>query len=266
MICDTNWNIFLSFLVIILRAFHHAINKNHAGLFGERIYPKVNTHTNKIFKISHIDDPPVYYVPELLNDEHIKYLLKQVGMYGYTPSPTKSAENQEETNEQKNWRKSSTCFASPEKMKIVTKYITNCLFTDIDYIQCETPQITKYEKHNYYKTHLDALFESENHRIATVIVYLNDVLEGGNTTFQNIRWGNSELCEKLGSKESKFISIKPNKGSSIIFFPSYTNKNTNKNQIDMLGWHSAEQVIKGEKHIMQIWIRENEFKLTDTEI
>jgi prolyl 4-hydroxylase len=74
-------------------------------------------------------------------------------------------------------------------------------------------------------------------RVGTVIVYLNDVEEGGQTTFTKLN-----------------LSVDPKKGSMIYFRYDYKNKNDNANTM-----HSGEPVIKGHKYIVTTWIREFPF-------
>jgi prolyl 4-hydroxylase len=77
-----------------------------------------------------------------------------------------------------------------------------------------------------YKT----LTERAGNRIATSIVYLNDVEEGGATYFPKLD-----------------IRINPKKGSMLYFCYDFAREET---------LHTGEPVIKGEKYIVTTWIRE----------
>ena len=76
-------------------------------------------------------------------------------------------------------------------------------------------------------------------RVGTVIVYLNDVEEGGHTTFNKLN-----------------LSVEPRKGSMLYFRYDYKNKSDNANTM-----HAGEPVIKGHKYIVTTWIREFPFSL-----
>jgi prolyl 4-hydroxylase len=71
-------------------------------------------------------------------------------------------------------------------------------------------------------------------RVATIIMYLNDVEEGGETVFP-----------KAG------VSVAPRKGVAVYF--RYTNQ---LGQLDPMSWHGGAPVRKGEKWIMTKWLRQ----------
>lgn len=81
----------------------------------------------------------------------------------------------------------------------------------------EEPQTVLYEDGDYFSWHLDALGMSSDEvrgsgganakcgqRVVTMLVYLNDVPEGGRTCFRDL----------------KGCDVKPEKGKAVIFFPS----------------------------------------------
>tara|TARA_B100000401_G_C52227424_1_gene448939 strand:- start:46 stop:312 length:267 start_codon:yes stop_codon:yes gene_type:complete len=75
--------------------------------------------------------------------------------------------------------------------------------------------------------------EDGGQRIITVLMYLNDVKKGGCTYFTEIN--------------KRFA---PKKGSAIIFFPSYLNRD-----IDTRAIHCAEEAIN-KKWVSQLWVRD----------
>lgn len=105
-------------------------------------------------------------------------------------------------------------------------------------------QILNYQVGGEYIAHYDYfLYEvagSSRHikqsgqRVATVIMYLNEVLQGGETEFPN-----------LG------LRVVPKKGAAVYF--EYCNS---KNQVNPLTLHAGLPVIKGEKWIATKWIRQ----------
>jgi prolyl 4-hydroxylase len=108
-------------------------------------------------------------------------------------------------------------------------------------------QILHYREGGEYRPHYDffpleqagshAHLRTGGQRVATLIMYLNDVEAGGGTSFP-----------KLG------LEIKPKKGSAVYF--EYANS---LGQLDELTVHAGEPVLSGEKWIMTKWMRQRRF-------
>ena len=105
----------------------------------------------------------------------------------------------------------------------------------------EELQILKYEIGEEYKPHFDYLSAGHKvhlvkggQRISTLIMYLNDVVSGGETIFPEIG-----------------LSIVPKKGSAVYF--EYCNS---LGQVDPLTLHGGSPVIQGEKWIATKWMRQ----------
>lgn len=90
--------------------------------------------------------------------------------------------------------------------------------------QDEGFQVLKYEKGQFYKTHID--YGSENNRIISVLLYLNDNYEGGETYFvrQNIK-------------------VKGEQGDILVFPSNYCYP------------HSAEEILSGTKYSVVTWFK-----------
>jgi prolyl 4-hydroxylase len=109
-------------------------------------------------------------------------------------------------------------------------------------------QILNYQIGGEYKPHFD-YFPPElpgsavhiargGQRIATLIVYLNTVEEGGET-----------ILPEIGLK------VAPVQGNALYF--AYTNS---LNQVDPLTYHGGNPVIRGEKWIATKWVRQHEYR------
>jgi len=98
-------------------------------------------------------------------------------------------------------------------------------------------QVLHYEPGQQFKAHYDFFgsghSSSPNNRISTLVIYLNDVEEGGDTTFPH-----------LG------VAVKPMKGSAVYFEYFYSEQTIND-----LTLHCGEPVIRGEKWIATQWMR-----------
>ncbi|XP_062577395.1 prolyl 4-hydroxylase subunit alpha-1-like [Saccostrea cucullata] len=94
-------------------------------------------------------------------------------------------------------------------------------------------QITSYPEGIGYKTHTDCVEDNvdERDRMATILVYLQDVEDGGETKFP-----------ELG------IWVKPRKGRALIW-----NNMNEEGKCEPMSVHNAAVVNKGHKYIIQRW-------------
>jgi prolyl 4-hydroxylase len=109
-------------------------------------------------------------------------------------------------------------------------------------------QILNYQIGGEYKPHYDYFppdqpgsathIATGGQRVATLIIYLNDVGEGGATIFP-----------ELG------LAVTPVQGSAVYF--SYCNS---RNQLDPLTYHGGNSVTRGEKWIATKWMRQREYR------
>jgi prolyl 4-hydroxylase len=105
----------------------------------------------------------------------------------------------------------------------------------------EMIQIVRYEKGGKFDAHYDACVKNETickkmnrnggQRRTTLIVYLNDVLMGGETEFVNLN-----------------LKVKPEKGKGVLFFSTDENE-----RILEESKHRGNEVLDGEKWIATIW-------------
>ncbi|GGG67454.1 2OG-Fe(II) oxygenase [Paenibacillus radicis (ex Gao et al. 2016)] len=98
-------------------------------------------------------------------------------------------------------------------------------------------QVLLYTPGQEYQPHYDFFAESSrasaNNRISTLVMYLNDVEEGGETAFPMLN-----------------ISIFPNKGMAVYFEYFY-----NDHELNDFTLHAGTPVIKGEKWVATMWMR-----------
>jgi prolyl 4-hydroxylase len=150
-----------------------------------------------------------------------------------------------------------------EIIQKVEKLVNSFLKNKISSKQFEDIQVARYQPSQEYKQHYDICHPTQGFpehiktckedykkynsvRYITVILYLNDGFEGGETFFP-----------RLNTK------IKPKKGKALVFFNCNLNKNTHKNGLcDVItnSEHSGLPVIQShenlnEKWIANIWIR-----------
>lgn len=108
----------------------------------------------------------------------------------------------------------------------------------------ESLQIIHYKPGQYYNYHYDGWIKNKDYtsdynlnkgqRLVTAIMYLNNVEEGGETHFFKLN-----------------LSIKPKKGSLLVFYNTYNN--SEELHLDTL--HAGCEVKKGEKWACNLWFR-----------
>ncbi|XVF17559.1 hypothetical protein REPUB_Repub10bG0133800 [Reevesia pubescens] len=137
--------------------------------------------------------------------------------------------------------------AIEEKIAKVTKLPRN---------HFESFNVLRYGVGQKYESHYD-VFDPERYgpqksqRVATFLVYLSDVEEGGETTFPfenglNMD-GNYDFKKCIGLK------VKPRLGDGILFYSLFPN-----NSIDPTSAHGSCPVIKGAKWVATKWIRDQQ--------
>lgn len=164
-------------------------------------------------------------------------------------APSTGFNVQKGQSEMTDWRKSEGCFFGIGEFPLISKIEKEIReITRIPVDHGEGLQLLHYRPGGYYKAHYDYFdprFEGnrsqiENRggqRVATFMIYLNDVEEGGETYFPHVN-----------------VRVKPERGRALVW------KNTIKGICNEATMHSAEPVIKGEKWVVTKWLRENRFQ------
>ena len=108
-------------------------------------------------------------------------------------------------------------------------------------------QVLRYHPGGQYPPHFDFLdpvtpggaqsIARSGQRVSTLIVYLNDVIEGGETVFPEAG-----------------LAVVPRRGNGLYF--EYTNSRL---QLDLRSAHGGEPVVQGEKWIVTKWMRSRRF-------
>jgi len=131
----------------------------------------------------------------------------------------------------------------------------------------EAIQILHYEHGQKYEPHFDFFHDKINqamggHRIATVLMYLSDVVKGGETVFPNSEAKDSQLKDDSWSECAKSgYSVKPNKGDALLFFSLRPDATTDQSSL-----HGSCPVIEGEKWSATKWIHVRSFEVSNSKV
>ncbi|XP_022937931.1 probable prolyl 4-hydroxylase 3 [Cucurbita moschata] len=159
-------------------------------------------------------------------------------------------------------RTSSGMFLKRGQNKIVSnieKRIADFTFIPVEH--GEALQILHYEVGQKYDAHHDYFADEFNikqggQRMATLLMYLSDVEEGGETVFPAAEgnfsslpgWNELSECGKGG------LSVKPKMGDALLFWSMKPD-----NTVDPTSLHGACPVIRGNKWSCTKWMRVNEY-------
>ena len=142
----------------------------------------------------------------------------------------------------------------------------------------EEPQIVRYEPGQEFSYHYDEVpppqLDNGGQRLATLLVYLNSVPPeaGGGTTFRDLT---SISITSEGKKETVPLVMQPQKGSALLFFPSFKNgqpddRTLHKSHV-MKQWHHQDRqdpsdiggvnsTLSGNtKWIIQMWTHQHQY-------
>jgi len=192
----------------------------------------------------------VYEIYNLLSPQECDILIQQGKTKGLSESMVWSYETQKGNSYDSNHRKSKQTWLMDAESKIASKisHISEQL-TKIPMSNQEALQVAMYEPNGRFNEHYDACyFEDKEYcakmnnnageRRSTLLIYLNDTFEGGETEFTKVD-----------------IKVKPQKGKAILFW------NTDDNEVIIPeSMHRGNQVVKGEKWIATKWSHQKEYK------
>ncbi|KAL2512094.1 putative prolyl 4-hydroxylase 9 [Abeliophyllum distichum] len=120
----------------------------------------------------------------------------------------------------------------------------------------EAFNVLRYEIGQRYVAHYDAFNPAEygqrsSQRIASFLVYLSDVEEGGETMFPYENGANMGVGYDY--KRCIGLKVKPRQGDGLLFYSLFPN-----GTIDKTSLHGSCPVIKGEKWVATKWINDQE--------
>ncbi|KDD72104.1 hypothetical protein H632_c3860p0, partial [Helicosporidium sp. ATCC 50920] len=122
-------------------------------------------------------------------------------------------------------------------------------------------QVLRYSKTQKYDAHWDYFFHKEGtsnggNRYATVLMYLADTEEGGETVFPNIPAPGGDNGPGYSECARKFLAAKPRRGDAVLFHSIRPN-----GELERRSLHTACPVIKGVKWSAAKWIHVGHFAM-----
>ncbi|KAG4110363.1 hypothetical protein ERO13_D13G044500v2 [Gossypium hirsutum] len=200
--------------------------------------------------------PRAYYFPNFATSEQCEHVIE---MAKVNLKPSGLALREGETEEStKGTRTSSGTFISASEdetgtLDLIEKKIAKV--TSIPQSHGEAFNILRYEIGQKYDSHYDAFNPSEygpqsSQRVASFLLYLSDVEEGGETMFP---FENDMRVKGYDYRQCAGLKIKPRKGDGLLFYSLFLN-----GTIDPTSLHGSCPVIKGEKWVATKWIRDQD--------
>uniref|UniRef100_A0ACD5Z468 Uncharacterized protein n=2 Tax=Avena sativa TaxID=4498 RepID=A0ACD5Z468_AVESA len=123
-------------------------------------------------------------------------------------------------------------------------------------------QVLHYEVGQKYEPHFDYFLDEFNtknggQRMATILMYLSDVEEGGETIFPDANVNSSSLAwhNELSECAKRGLAVKPKMGDALLFWSMRPDAT-----LDPLSLHGGCPVIKGNKWSSTKWLHVNEYK------
>ncbi|KAK7309170.1 hypothetical protein RJT34_05692 [Clitoria ternatea] len=198
--------------------------------------------------------PRALYFPNFASAEQCERVI-EMARRGLKPSTLALRKGETEENT-KGIRTSSGVFMSAAEDKTGTlDFIEEKIAkaTQIPRTHGEAFNILRYEVGQKYNSHYDAFHPSEygpqnSQRMASFLLYLSDVPEGGETMFPFENGLNMD-----GSYDYEGcigLRVKPRKGDGLLFHSLFPN-----GTIDPTSLHGSCPVIEGEKWVATKWIR-----------
>lgn len=202
-------------------------------------------------------NPRAVYYPGFASKEQCESVIKIAKV---NLEPSKLALRKGETAENtKGIRTSSGTFMSASEDKtgvlnLIEQKIARA--TLIPQSHGEAFNILRYEIGQRYLSHYDAFDPVEygpqkSQRIASFLLYLSDVEEGGETMFPYESGLNTN--SNYDFQQCIGLKVKPRQGDGLLFYSLLPN-----GTIDQLSLHGSCAVVKGEKWVATKWIRDQE--------
>ncbi|XP_074588434.1 putative prolyl 4-hydroxylase 3 [Curcuma longa] len=202
-------------------------------------------------------DPRAFVYHNFLSQKECEYLIELAKPHMQKSTVVDSATGRSKDSRV---RTSAGMFLRRGQDKIIRtieKRIADFTFIPVEH--GEGLQVLHYEVGQKYDAHFDYFMDEFNtqnggQRIATVLMYLSDVEEGGETVFPSAKFNRSSSPE-LSECAKKGLSVKPKMGDALLFWSMKPDAT-----LDPSSLHGGCPVIKGNKWSATKWMRVHEYR------
>eukprot|EP00571_Detonula_confervacea_P011116 CAMPEP_0172306652 /NCGR_PEP_ID=MMETSP1058-20130122/7684_1 /TAXON_ID=83371 /ORGANISM="Detonula confervacea, Strain CCMP 353" /LENGTH=606 /DNA_ID=CAMNT_0013018613 /DNA_START=50 /DNA_END=1870 /DNA_ORIENTATION=- len=206
--------------------------------------PKQKSDGSAAFDVDE-DGPWVVLLENFLTDEEADRMIQIGHLQGYERSVRTIGQGESDVTDGRTsgntWCQEPSCMEDLLVAKVLERIATT---TKSTIKHSEHVQLLRYEAGQFYDQHHDFIpYQLDlpcGARIMTLFLYLNDVEEGGNTSFPDIG-----------------VSVKPKKGSALLW-PSVLDQDPLEKDPRMD--HMAEAVVEGVKYGANAWIHSEDFQ------
>lgn len=195
---------------------------------------KIVTADKEINIVGKMDEPLILILEDVLSYEECDALIELAQDKMQRAKIGKS-------HEVSDIRTSSSMFFEESENDLIQKIETRVAeLMSIPVSHAEPLQILHYKAGEQYQPHFDYFTSASiaNNRISTMVIFLNDVEEGGETYFPSLRF-----------------TVTPKKGNAVYFEYFY-----NDNVINELTLHAGNPVTVGEKWVATQWVRRQRYR------
>jgi prolyl 4-hydroxylase len=220
---------------------------NYTAIIYSRPSTNISGEVMDLSSENIIDGPWVISLDDFLTDKECDRLIELGIEQGYGQSTEQSTNRDGSISEKtaSKRRTSTNTFCGTCDDDPIAKFVLNKIATITGFPLefSEELQLLQYHPGQYYKRHNDYI-PSHTHgpsgpRVMTVLLYLNDVEEGGGTRFNEL------------SETARPVDVKPKKGSAVLW-PSVLDKDVLTR--DIRTDHEALVVEKGMKYAANAWL------------
>lgn len=206
-------------------------------------------------------EPRAFVYHNFLSKEECEYLIELAA-----PHMAKSTVVDSETGKSTDSRVRTSygTFLARGRDKIIRdieKRIADYTFIPVE--NGEGLQVLHYEVGQKYEPHFDYFLDEYNtrnggQRMATLLMYLSDVEEGGETVFPAAKGNFSSVpwWNELSDCGKKGLSVKPKMGDALLFWSMRPDATLDESSL-----HGGCPVIKGNKWSSTKWMRVHEYKV-----
>ena len=227
---------------------HLGVDLNHFDKDGYSTQQHSSETTESNWKLNLLHaDPPVFTIDNFFSPQECDEYMNMVDVTSSQYDESNTVPLISPTFANAISRRTSTTYfcrySSVPTLLSKARYLLN----KIDLHQFEEPQIVRYSTGQEFSYHYDEIpkvqLENGGQRLATLLVYLNDVKKGGATVFRD-----------LNDSSNRQLKVQPKRGMALLFFPAYED-----GRADPRTLHKGE-VAGEEKMIAQVWIHERDYK------